>query len=194
MPAPLLLVSAAVEAPARDRLWVLRFRHRRAGQLTGGHGYCQAAVGASGTRLRGSGQLPPGAACRAGVVGEADARGAPSRPQVAGGGAGSAEAANLTQSRPHGCRPGGGRRRCYPMVSPSTCLPGFTGSSPEQVPDGESGSVSLHRLAAAAVAPGTLCPGGLSVSRTMGLKGIDTQASPRPVRSHGEGPSVTLRR
>jgi hypothetical protein len=43
MPAPLLLVSAAVEAPARDRLWVLRFRHRRAGQLTGVHGYCQSA-------------------------------------------------------------------------------------------------------------------------------------------------------
>jgi hypothetical protein len=39
----MLLVSAAVEAPARDRLWVLRFRHRRAGQLTGVHGYCQSA-------------------------------------------------------------------------------------------------------------------------------------------------------
>jgi hypothetical protein len=43
MPAPLLLVSAAVEASARDRLWVLRFRHRRAGQLTGVHGYCRSA-------------------------------------------------------------------------------------------------------------------------------------------------------
>jgi hypothetical protein len=31
MPAPLLLVSATVEAPARDRLWVLRFDiHERA--------------------------------------------------------------------------------------------------------------------------------------------------------------------
>jgi hypothetical protein len=48
-------------------------------------------------RLPGSGDLPAGAARRAGVVGQADAGRASGRPQVAGGGAGPAGAATLTR-------------------------------------------------------------------------------------------------
>jgi hypothetical protein len=69
-------------AEAGRRVQAMSWRARRAARLAE-LGFC------------GSGRLPAGTACRAGLVGEADARRAWGWPQVAGGGAGPAGAATL---------------------------------------------------------------------------------------------------